>query len=102
MIRFAVALALLVLPVAAAAQAPGDVPAPKRAEAAAMTPEPLSRAQVLQMIADHGYFEMSGLEQAPDGSWHCTALAGPGQRVAITLDKNGAITETDLPSGGQR
>ena len=101
--RFALALALplLLLPAMAAAQALGGAAPPKRAETAAMAQEPLSRAQALQMIADRGYFETNGLKRAPDGSWHCTALAGPGQRVALTLDKNGTITENDLPATGR-
>lgn len=103
--RRALALALpllLLLPAIAAAQTLGGAaPPPKRAETAAMAAEPLSRAQVLQMIADRGYFETNDLTQAPDGSWHCTALAGPGQRVALTLDKNGTIIENDLPAKGR-
>jgi hypothetical protein len=99
MFRIVVILALL-LPAAALAQT--QLAAPTARKPAVMAPEPLSRAQIRQMIADRGYFEIDGLEQAPDGTWHCTALAGPGQRVALTLDRNGAITENDVPATSQR
>ena len=62
MTRFALALCLMLLPVAAAAGAPdegalGPMNIPKGAGMA----EPMSRAQVAQLVADHGYFEMDGL-----------------------------------------
>jgi Peptidase propeptide and YPEB domain len=99
MFRIVVMLALL-LPAAALAQTPVAAPTPGKPTAAMR--EPLSRAQIQQMIADRGYFEIDGLEQGPNGSWHCTALAGPGQRVALTLDQNGAIIENDVPATTQR
>lgn len=96
MLRFAVTLCLMVLPVAASAQnqgALGPPPTPR----SDMVSEPMSRAQIAQMVADRGYFEIDGLAQQGDGSWTCTALAGPGRRVALTIRSNGAITERDLP-----
>jgi hypothetical protein len=101
MIRLALALVCLHLPVAALAQTGGAAAMPAPA-GAAMASEPLSRAQVVQMIADRGYFEMDDLRRGRDGSWRCTALAGPGRRVAITMDKRGNITQTDLPGDGQQ
>jgi hypothetical protein len=87
MLRVVVIVASVLLPMAALAQTDGSV-----------LDEQLSRAQAAQMIADHGYFEMDDLRELPDGSWRCTALAGPDQRVVVTMDKQGHITETDLPS----
>jgi hypothetical protein len=100
-IRVIVALVfLLLLPVAALAQATGaGAPPPAGTSPPA---EPLSRAQVVQMIANRGYFEMSGLKKLPDGSWRCTALAGIGKRVAVTMDRYGNITQTDLPPGSEQ
>jgi hypothetical protein len=59
--------------------------------------EPLSRAQVAQTLADRGYFEVDDLMRQDDGTWTCTALVGPGRRVAITIDGNGTIIQNDLP-----
>lgn len=87
MFRVVVIVASLLLPMSALAQSDGSV-----------LNQRLSRAQAAQMIADHGYFEVNDLRQLPDGSWRCTALAGPGQRVVVIMDKSGHITETDLPS----
>jgi hypothetical protein len=101
MIRFAAMLCLVMLPVAAAAQNPGalgPMPAPRSDRVA----EPMSRAQVAQLVADRGYFEVDGLTRQEDGSWTCTALVGPGKRVALTIRGNGVISEKDLPQDGGR
>ncbi|MGO8918525.1 MAG: hypothetical protein ACLQJR_21705 [Stellaceae bacterium] len=45
---------------------------------------------------------MGDLAQQQDGSWTCTALAGPDRRVALRVDKSGAITQKDLPRDGAR
>jgi hypothetical protein len=87
MFRVVVIVASVLLPTAALAQSDGSV-----------LDAQLSRAQAAQMIADHGYFEMDDLRRLPDGSWQCTALAGPNQRVVVTMDRKGHITEGDLPS----
>lgn len=100
MIRLATALCLIVLPVAAPAQtgegALGPMDAPRRES----LPEPMSRAQIAQTIAGHGYLEMRDLAPQRDGSWTCAALVGPGRRVALTAAKNGATTQRDLPRDG--
>ena len=88
--RIALALFLLLPTAAALAQSAGG----------ALAPEPLSRAQVGQMIADHGYFELRHLQRGKDGSWRCTALANAGKRVTVILDKNGNISEAAAPEGG--
>jgi hypothetical protein len=75
MVRVAAALAFLLLTLAASAPAIADA-----APVGGGAEEALSRAQVVQMIADHGYFEMADLRRLPDGRWSCTALAGPGRR----------------------
>ena len=97
MTRFALAFCLMLLPVAAVAGPPdegalGPMNIPKGATVA----EPMSRSQIAQLVADHGYFEMDGLRHQGDGSWTCTAMAGPGRRVALTI-RNGAISERTLP-----
>jgi len=101
MIRLAVALCLIVLLAVALAQtgdgALGPMDAPR-----GQVSEPMSRAQVAQMIADHGYFEMGDLARQQDGSWTCTALAGPGRHVRLTVDKSGKITQRDLPRDDSR
>lgn len=95
MIRFAVMLCLMLLPAVAAAQNEGALGPPvPRGDSIS---EPMSRAQIAQMVADRGYFEIDGLIQQRDGSWTCTALAGPDRRVALTIRSNGAITERELP-----
>lgn len=93
MLRLAMALCLIVLPALAQAEdgALGPMGPPQSVS------EPMSRAQIAQMIADRGYFEMGGLAQRQDGSWTCTAMAGPDRRVRIRVDKNGTITQRDLP-----
>jgi hypothetical protein len=98
MIRIAVMLAVLLLPGVALAQgaATGTPTLPQRRDAA-MPMERLSRAQARQMIADRGYFELSGLTHEKDGGWRCSAMAMAGKRVIVTLDKNGNITESDAP-----
>ena len=97
--RFAGVVLLLALSLAVAARA--DAAAPASRGAAALH-EPLSRAQVAQTIADRGYFEMDGLRQGRDGNWRCTALSGPGQRVTITVDPYGNITEeSPIHAAGQ-
>ena len=101
MMRGAVALCLILLPVAAAtAQVRDGALGPMGPPGAATTPEAMSRAQIAQMIADRGYFEMGGLTPQRDGSWTCTALAGPGRRVALTIERNGTILQKDLPPPG--
>ncbi len=89
MIRAAVILFAVAVPAAALAQDGGG--ARKWAE------EPLSRAQVAQMIEDRGYFELSGLERQADGRWRCTALVAPGKRVAILVGSDGSISQSALP-----
>jgi hypothetical protein len=96
MIPLAVALYLIVLPATALAQAEGGALGPTDPSRQAVS-EPMSRAQIAQMIADRGFFEMSGLAPQQDGSWTCTAMAGPDRRVRLTVDKNGTITQKDLP-----
>lgn len=91
MFRFVLALGSLLLPLSALAQA---APAPS---AEMMREEQPSRAQVAQMIADRGYFEIDDLHRGRDGDWHCTAMAAAGKRVAVTFDKQGNISETELP-----
>ncbi len=95
MIRLAMALCLIVLPATALAQADDGALGPMGSPQS--VPEPMSRAQIAQMIADRGYFEMGDLARQQDGSWTCTALAGPDRRVRLTVDKNGTITQRDLP-----
>jgi hypothetical protein len=97
MIRIVALLVLLLLPGVALAQGVATdtaVPAPRRD---AMPMERLSRAQARQMIADRGYFELSDLTRGKDGGWRCTASAGAGRRVIVTLDKNGNIREIEAP-----
>jgi len=98
MSRIALMLALLLVPGAALAQGAdtGATVVPQH-HAAAMPMERLSRAQARQMIADRGYFELSGLTRNKNGGWRCTASAGAGKRVIVSLDKNGNITEIDAP-----
>lgn len=96
MIRWAATLCLMLLPTMASAQsdgALGPTPPPRRG---ALT-EPMSRAQIAQLVADRGYFEVNNLARQEDGTWTCTALTGPGRRVALTIRNNGAIIEKDLP-----
>lgn len=96
MTQFAATLCLLLLPVTAWAQdegALGPAPAPHTDEMR----EAMSRAQIAQMVADRGYFEIDNLTRQSDGSWTCTALAGPGKRVALTIRTNGSIIQRDLP-----
>jgi hypothetical protein len=98
MIRIAVMLAVLLLPGVALAQgAATGTPALPQHRDAAMPMERLSRAQARQMIADRGYFELSNLTRGKHGGWRCTATAGAGKRVIVTLDKNGNISEIDAP-----
>ena len=61
--------------------------------------EPLSRAQIAQMIEDGGYFELDGLARQPDGRWRCTALVAPGKRVVVLVDSEGHISQADLSDG---
>jgi hypothetical protein len=98
MSRIALMLALLLVPGAALAQGAdtGATVVPQHHDAA-MPMERLSRAQARQMIADRGYFELSGLTRNKNGGWRCTASAGAGKRVIVSLDKNGNITEIDAP-----
>lgn len=101
MFRFAVMLCLMVLPAVAAAQnngALGPAPMPHSDKVS----EPMSRAQIAQLVADRGYFEIDGLTQQGDGSWTCTALAGPGKHVALTIRSNGTILQRDLPQDAGR
>ncbi len=100
MIRLATALCLIVLPVAAPTQTSEGALGPMDAPRGESLPEPMSRAQIAQTIADHGHLEMRGLAPQRDRSWTCAALLGPGRRVALTADKNGAITQRDLPRDG--
>jgi hypothetical protein len=96
MTRLAVTLCLLLLPVVAWAQdegALGPAPVPHSDEMR----QAMSRAQIAQMVADRGYFEIDNLARQSDGSWTCTALAGVGKRVALTIRTNGAIIQKDLP-----
>ena len=69
---------------------------------AASRPEPLSRAQIAQMIEDRGYFEIYGLTEQKDGRWHCTALVAPGKRVAIQVDSEGTVSQINPPAGAGR
>jgi hypothetical protein len=97
MLRFALTLCLmlmLLLPAAAWSQREGAL-GPMMHDDSVM--EPLSRAQVAQAVADHGYFEVDNLARQDDGSWTCTALVASGKRVALTIHKNGTIVESDLP-----
>jgi hypothetical protein len=55
--------------------------------------EPLSRAQITQLIADQGYFEIANLTRRSDGLWTCTALSEPGRRVTLTVDAAGRIAQ---------
>jgi hypothetical protein len=98
MIRLAAALFLIVLPSAASAQAEGGALGPVPSGPDRM--EQMSRAQVEQTIADQGYFEMDDLTRQRDGSWTCTAMAGPDRRVALTILRNGTILQKDLPRDG--
>jgi hypothetical protein len=95
MIRLAMALCLIVLPAAALPQAEDGARAPMGPPLSVS--EPMSRAQIAQMIADRGYFEIGGLARQQDGNWTCTAMAGPDRPVRLTVDKNGTITQRDLP-----
>ncbi|HUC63917.1 MAG TPA: hypothetical protein VMA53_00730 [Stellaceae bacterium] len=99
MIRTAVMLALLLLlpGMALAEGAATGAPALPQHHDPALPMERLSRAQARQMIADRGYFELSGLSQDKDGGWRCSAMAMAGKRVIVTLDKNGNISESDAP-----
>jgi hypothetical protein len=100
MARFAGVVVLLAL-LPAFAWADVAAPLPPQRPRAAMVGA-LSRAQVAQIIADRGYFEMDGLRQDSSGNWRCTALSGPGHRVTLTVDPYGNITEeTPLHLGGQ-
>lgn len=102
MVRLALLLCLSLLPAAALAQPDDGALGPMGSAPDQIVAEPMSRAQVAQTIRDHGYFELADLARQQDGSWTCTALAGPGQRVAVTMDKSGRITQTDLPRGVAR
>ena len=98
MVRIAVMLAVLLLPGVALAQgaATSATVLPQHHDPA-MPMERLSRPQARQMIADRGYFELSGLTHDKDGGWRCSAMAMAGKRVIVTLDKNGNIKESDAP-----
>jgi hypothetical protein len=98
MIRIAVMLAVLLLPGAALPQAAATGATAMPQHHGAATPmERLSRAQARQMIADRGYFEVSGLTRDNDGGWRCSAMAMAGKRVIVTLDENGNIRESEAP-----
>lgn len=99
MIRPAVLLCLL-LPVAAAAQTGDGALGPMDAPRGQSVSEAMSRAQIAQMVADRGYFEMDGLTQHQDGSWTCTALIGLGKRVALTILGNGTIVQQEPARDG--
>jgi hypothetical protein len=96
MIRI-VALLVLLLPGLALAQGAATNTAVPSQRRDAMPMERLSRAQARQMIADRGYFELGDLTRDKDGGWHCTARAGAGRRVIVTLDRNGNINEIEAP-----
>jgi hypothetical protein len=64
--------------------------------------EPLSRAQVMQVILDHGYFEVGDLRQEGNGTWTCTASSDIGKRVTLTVDGDGNIVKTDTFSESDR
>ena len=74
---------------AARTASPGGTP-----DGAIIASEPLSRAQIAQLVADQGYFEIADLTQRRDGLWTCTALRGPGEQVTLTIDGSGRIAET--------
>ena len=61
MMRHAVALCLTLLPAVAAAQTGSGGALGPILPRAAMGPEAMSRAQIAQMVADRGYYEMDGL-----------------------------------------
>jgi Peptidase propeptide and YPEB domain len=98
MLRVAVILTVLLLPGAALAQggATSATVVPQHHDAAPPM-ERLSRAQARQMIADRGYFELRGLSHDKNGGWRCTATGGGGKRVIVTLDRNGNITQSEVP-----
>jgi hypothetical protein len=97
MMRHAVALCLILLPAVAAAQGNSDGALGPILPRDTERPAAMSRAQIAQMVADRGYYEMDGLRPQRDGSWTCIAMAGPGERVALTIRRDGTILQQDLP-----
>ncbi len=82
----------------AASQSPqGGTSAPGLTVAAVVTTGTLSRAQITQLIADRGYFEIADLNRRSDGLWTCTALRGPNERVRLSVDGSGHISEMPRP-----
>ena len=75
----------------------GASAAPGSTALAVVTTETLSRAQITQLIADRGYFEIADLTRRSDGLWTCTALRGPNERVTLSVDGSGHSSETPRP-----
>jgi len=82
----------------AGSQSPqGGTSAPGSTAAAVVTTETLSRAQITQLIADRGCFEIADLTRRSDGLWTCTARRGPNERVTLSVDGSDHISETPRP-----
>ena len=56
--------------------------------------EPMSEAQIRELIGRNGYFQITDLDRHEDGTWTCRALMDRNrQEVTVVVDQNGIVAE---------
>jgi hypothetical protein len=93
MIRFCAALIAVTIACGCTTAVAGEA---QRVLAALAANPPYSRAQIVQTVANQGYFEIEHLHQAADGSWTCTALVDVAKRERLKIGKYGLILKATL------